>query len=119
MNGSFRIAGKLMIAVVLVVFAAFCGVGFVAAFELDSPNVFHVLYTALGMAALFGSALLTRSAAHQDRGAWAQYWRPFRLAALFSTFSVVAVATGELAWLGYLLFLCFLLPNPIRPRTAL
>ena len=40
------------------------------------------------------------------------YWRPARLFALCSLFSLLAIRTGDLAFLWYLLFLLFLLPVP-------
>jgi hypothetical protein len=46
------------------------------------------------------------------------YWRPLRLAALFSVFSLLAITTGSLAYLLFLLFLLFLLPVAARPRTG-
>jgi hypothetical protein len=45
------------------------------------------------------------------------YWRPMRLAALFSLFSLRVFLTGELAYLWNLLFLLFLLPVPTKGRS--
>ena len=41
------------------------------------------------------------------------YWYPYRLFAFFSLFSLLALATGDLAFLWNLLFLLFLIPFPI------
>ncbi len=45
------------------------------------------------------------------------YWRPFRLAALFSLFAVLAVTSGEPVWWLFLMFLVCLLPVPARRRA--
>ena len=42
------------------------------------------------------------------------YWHPVRLFALCSLFSLLAIRTGDLAFLWYLLFLLFLLPVPLK-----
>lgn len=46
------------------------------------------------------------------------YWRPMRLAALFSLFSIIAITTGNLVNLGFLFFLVFLIPVSAKPRTS-
>jgi hypothetical protein len=45
------------------------------------------------------------------------YWRPIRLAALFSLFSVFAMTHGEHAFWLFLMFLFFLLPFPGKSRA--
>jgi hypothetical protein len=42
------------------------------------------------------------------------YWHPVRLFALCSLFSLLAIRTGDLAFLWYLLFLLFLFPVPVK-----
>jgi hypothetical protein len=44
------------------------------------------------------------------------YWRPMRLAALFSLFSLFALTTGDFLYLASLLFLLFLVPWPTTRR---
>jgi hypothetical protein len=45
------------------------------------------------------------------------YWRPMRLAALFSLFSRFAITLGVHSYWLFLMFLFFLLPFPVKPRA--
>jgi hypothetical protein len=105
MIGQIRVAAKLLGAILLVGLALFCGFGFLASNELGFPNGWHALDGAAGVAALLGASWLGVSA-----------WRPFRLAALGSLFSLLAITTENRGYLLFLLFLLFLLPIPAKPR---
>jgi hypothetical protein len=122
MSSQNRMAAKLLGAILLVGLALFCGYGFLASYELGFPNVWHAIYGGTGVAAVIGAvwlifpalkSMITGTADPQ----WAGYWRPLRLAAFFSLFSVVALMTGNFANLAFLLFLLFLLPVPSKRRT--
>lgn len=125
MSAQIRIAAKLVGAILLVGLTLFCGYGFLASFEPGFgkfPNVFHAFYGVIGVAALVGAVWLVRSALKwMMTGAsdphWANYCRLYRLAALFSLFSVIAFMTGHFVSLSFLGFLLFLLPIPAKPRT--
>jgi hypothetical protein len=107
-------AGRVVGATLLVGLALFCGYGFLASYELGFPNVFHALYGATGVGALLVAAwLVWTEDPHRQT-----FWRPARLAALFCLFSLLAIPTGNLLYLGFLLFLLFLAPPfPVTPRA--
>jgi hypothetical protein len=99
-----------------------CGYGFLASYELGFPKVWHFLYGTAGVAAMVGALWLVfpvwkwiRTGTADPQ--WMSYWRPYRLAALFSLLSVVALMTGNFSNLWFLLFLFFLVPIPAEPRA--
>jgi hypothetical protein len=114
----------LLAGVVQVGVGLCCGVGFLASFELGFRNVFHARYGAAGVAALAGAVWLVVPAVTRMPPAGAThpspsgYWRPMRLAALFSLFSLRAITPGGIEYLGFLLFLLFLLPIPLKQGTG-
>jgi hypothetical protein len=122
MTSQVPVALRVLGAIPLAGLALFCGYGFLAAGELGFPNVWHFLYGAAGLAALAGAVWLVLPAFQwMMTGSadlhWASYWHPYRLLALFSLFSVLALTTGDFFNLGFLVLLLFLLPIPAKPRT--
>ena|SRR5437588_11545985 len=49
---------RIFLAILLVGLVLFCGFGFLAAYELGFPNIFHAIYGAAGAAALLGAIWL-------------------------------------------------------------
>jgi hypothetical protein len=119
-----RVAVRVRGAILLVGLALFCGYGFSASYELGSPDVFHVLYGAAGVAVVTGAVWLVfpvgrgKSSLTGPADPHAPTpWRPMRLAALLSLFSLWAITTGNPANLGLLPLPLFLPPIPAEPRT--
>jgi hypothetical protein len=117
-----RVAVRLSGAIALAGRTIFCGFGFLAADVLGIPNVWHFLHAAVGVAAVTAAIWLVfpaikRVTTGRADAYWTHDWRPVRLAAFLSHFRVVALMTGDFAWLGFLGFLLFLLPIPATPRT--
>ena len=116
MSRQIPVAVRALGAVVLVGLAFLAGYGFLASYELGFPTIWHAVYGTACVVAILAAAWLAVAAFRADQDPPA-YWRPFRLAALFSLFSVFAFTTGDLANLSFLLFLLFLLPVPAKLRT--
>src|SRR5215831_7776926 len=96
MSGQIRLAIRVLGAMLLVPIFLFCVYGFLASFEVGFPkfpNAFHLLYGSVGVAAVIGAVkLLSPGFKAMFVGAadpnWLMYWRWYRLAALFSLFSL-------------------------------
>lgn len=101
--------------------SSFCGYGFLASYELGFPSIWHFVYAVVGLAAIVAAVWLVFPAFKRVTGNanpdWPSYWRPYRLAALFSLFSVIAFTTGHFIYLSFLGFLLFLVPFPAKPRA--
>jgi hypothetical protein len=105
MKTQIGVAARLMAAILLFGLAIFCGYGFLASYELGFPNVFHFLYGAIGLAEVASVAWLVLPAFKWPLSGtadpqWRSYWRPARLAALFSLISLTAPMTGRFPTCG-------------------
>jgi hypothetical protein len=117
-SSQIGVAVTMLGAILLVGLAVFCGYGFLASYELGFSTVWHFLYGVVGAVAVMAAArLISPLLKWMMTGIadphWTNYWRFYRLTALFS---VIAFMTGRFVYLSFLGFLLLLLSAPAEPR---